>query len=90
MTLALGRHKHVFVDWSLIEPGYGVAWGYRMHHADQFPHADKLPYGVAPSVHPPRINPTPLVVPDRPAGQPIRLASRLERARLHALQFVDA
>jgi hypothetical protein len=68
MTLALGRHKHVFMDWSLIEPGYGVA----------------------PSVHPPRINPTTLVVADRPAGQPIRLAFRLERARLHALQFVDA
>ena len=26
---SLGTEKHVFVDWNIVEPGYGVAWAGR-------------------------------------------------------------
>lgn len=60
MPIALGSRKHVFVDWALIEPGYGVAWG------GNVPTSWEMPYGVKITVHPPQIDPTPLIVPERP------------------------
>jgi hypothetical protein len=27
MAHEIGGRKHVFLDWHLIEPGYGVSWG---------------------------------------------------------------
>ena len=26
----LGTEKHVFVDWNIVEPGYGVAWAVKV------------------------------------------------------------
>jgi hypothetical protein len=59
MPLDLGSNKHVFLDWSLIEPGYGVAWGGE-------PTSWEMPYGVRIAAHPPVIDPTPLIVPEHP------------------------
>lgn len=59
MSFEIGTRKQVFVDWDLIEPGYGVAWGGR-------PTSWEMPFGIRLAVHPPRIDPTPLVAADRP------------------------
>ena len=56
----LANRKHVFVDWDLVEPGYGVSM------AGKMPEAWELPTGVRLSVHRPRIEPRPLVQPDKP------------------------
>ena len=60
MIMKLGAAKQVFVDWDLIEPGYGVAWG------GEKPQPWEVPAGIRLAVHPPRIDETPLVWPDRP------------------------
>ena len=59
-TYNLGNRKHVFIDWDLIEPGYGVSWG------GERPVSRETPFGVRIAVHMPRIEPEPLVSPDRP------------------------
>src|SRR5690606_29262783 len=51
---------HVFIDWDLVEPGYGVAW-----RAER-PTSWEMPYGVRLAVHPPRIEAEPVVQSDRP------------------------
>lgn len=66
MPYTLGRRKHVFMDWDLVEPGYGVAWAHQLPREEQVPHADKMPYGVTLAVHSPRLAMTPLVSSDRP------------------------
>ncbi len=60
MTHELGTSKHVFIDWDLIEPGYGLAWG------GDGPDSWEMPHGIKLAVHPPRIDWEPLVEPDRP------------------------
>jgi hypothetical protein len=55
----------VFLDWDLVEPGYGVAWAHARAEQDGLPRADKMPYGVTLSVHPPHIDLRPLVAADR-------------------------
>jgi hypothetical protein len=59
MAYDLGHGKQVFIDWQLIEPGYGVRWG-----GDR-PTSWEMPHGLHLAVHPPRIDPQPLVWPDR-------------------------
>ena len=57
---ALGTEKHVFVDWELVEPGYGVAW------AGRSPGSWEMPAGIRLAVHRPRIDDGPFVSADRP------------------------
>ena len=59
-THDLGNRKHVFIDWDLIEPGYGVSW------SGEKPVSREMPIGVRLAVHQPRIDPEPMVSPDRP------------------------
>ena len=59
MALDIGSRKQVFIDWDLIEPGYGVAWGGVVTSWE-------MPHGVRLTAHPPRIDATPLVTTDRP------------------------
>ena len=56
----LGTKKHVFIDWGLIEPGYGLSFG------GQRPESWEMPYGVRLATHLPRIGEVPLVSADRP------------------------
>ena len=56
----LGSRKHVFVDWNLIEPGYGLSFG------GQRPDSWEMPHGVRLRVHPPRLDSIPLVTADKP------------------------
>ncbi len=60
MAYHIGNRKQVFVDWQLIEPGYGVMWG------GERPTSWEMPHGLRLAVQPPRIDPQPLVQPDRP------------------------
>ena len=53
MAYDLSSRKHVFVDWELIEPGYGVASG------GERPEPWEMPHGVRLAVHKPRIDPEP-------------------------------
>lgn len=56
----LGSRKHVFIDWDLIEPGYGLSFG------GARPESWELPRGLRLTTHLPRIDPNPLVVADTP------------------------
>ena len=67
MSVRLGTAKQIFIDWSLIEPGYGVACG------GERPQAWEVPAGIRLAVHSPRIDATPLVWPDRPWGSVINV-----------------
>ena len=58
-THELGSKKHVFIDWDLIEPGYGLGWG------GERPQSWEMPTGVKLAVHHPRIDWQPLVECDR-------------------------
>ncbi len=60
MTYSLGTEKHVFVDWDLIEPGYGVA------ARGERPEPWEMPHGLRLSVHSPRIDTQPIIEPDMP------------------------
>ena len=57
---ALDGEKHVFVDWSLVEPGYGVAW------AGTTPGSWEMPTGIRLAVHEPRIDDGPILRADKP------------------------
>jgi len=59
MVHNIGDRKQVFVDWSLVEAGYGVA-------LSGSPTSWEMPAGVKLSVHPPRMIPEPMVTADRP------------------------
>ncbi len=59
MSLDLADEKHVFADWRLIEPGYGVG-------REGPPTSWELPHGVRLAVHPPRVDLTPLVAAEHP------------------------
>ncbi|MDQ1301672.1 MAG: hypothetical protein QG637_1594, partial [Chloroflexota bacterium] len=48
MSHDIANRKQVFVDWDLIEPGYGVAWGGKVTSWE-------MPFGVRLAVHPPRL-----------------------------------
>ena len=56
----IGSSKQVFIDWDLIEPGYGLSWG------GERPTSWEMPHGVRIAVHRPRIDLQPLIVADRP------------------------
>lgn len=56
----LGIKKHVFIDWSLVEPGYGLSFG------GANPESWEMPYGVNLNVHMPRLSKDPLIKADRP------------------------
>lgn len=60
MAYNMGSSKQVFIDWDLIEPGYGVGWG------GERPESWEMPHGVQIAVHPPRIDPQPIICADRP------------------------
>ena len=60
MTLDLGTKKQVFVDWSLIDPGYGLPWGGVATEPRHMPH------GVRLAVHPPALQPEPILTPQYP------------------------
>jgi hypothetical protein len=70
MPYDVASGKQVFMDWGLIEPGYGVAWGGKATSWE-------MPYGVRIAVHPPRIDPRPLVQSDRPWESSINVYSTL-------------
>ena len=46
----LGGKKHVFIDWDLVEPGYGVSWG------GQKQVSWEIPLGIRLAVHNPRVD----------------------------------
>ena len=56
----LGSKKHVFIDWSLIEPGYGLSFG------GSKPESWEMPYGIKLSAHLPQLPSEPMVRADRP------------------------
>ena len=55
----LGTKKHVFIDWDLIEPGYGLSFG------GEKPESWEIPYGIKLTPHLPKISSKPLISPDR-------------------------
>ena len=55
----LGTKKHVFIDWGLVEAGYGLSFG------GAKPESWEIPYGVRLTPHLPRLG-HPLVSADRP------------------------
>lgn len=59
MPYNLGSQKHVFMNYDLVEPGYGVAW-----HGDA-PSSRETPYGIQLAVHLPRLDLTPIIRADR-------------------------
>ena len=67
----VGRAKQVFIDWGLIEPGYGVGW------RDGRPCPWEMPYGVKIAVHRPRVDAQPLISSDRPWEGSINVYSTL-------------
>ena len=42
-TVELGSRKHVFIDWDLIEPGYGLSFGGERPESWEMPHGLRLP-----------------------------------------------
>lgn len=56
----LGSKKHVFVDWDLVEPGYGLSFG------GERPDSWEMPHGLRLTAHLPRVGQRPLVTADRP------------------------
>ncbi len=70
MRLNVANKKQVFINWDLIEAGYGVAWRGKVTSSE-------MPYGVRIAVHPPRVDPQPIVVPDRPWESIINVYSTL-------------
>lgn len=56
----LDRTKHVFVDWSLVEPGYAVSW------ADSLGTEWETPRGIRLKVGEPRIEAQPMVQTEKP------------------------
>ena len=56
----LGTKKHVFIDWSLIEPGYGLTFG------GSEPESWEIPYGIKLSAHLPQLSADPLVKAEQP------------------------
>jgi len=67
----IGNRKRVFIDWDLIEPGYGVAC------SGEKATSWEMPYGVRIAVHAPRIDPQPLVWPENPWESRINVYSTL-------------
>jgi hypothetical protein len=62
----LGSEKHPFIDWELVEAGYGLTWGPE-YGGPARPTSWELPVGVQLTVHEPlRIDRRPLVWCDRP------------------------
>lgn len=59
-TYDLGGTKHVFVDWDIVEPGYGVAWSWDR------PVSWEMPRGIQLAVHHPRIDTQAQFGVDRP------------------------
>jgi hypothetical protein len=57
---SLGSYKHLFTDWMLVEPGYGVAW------AAEIPGAWEMPHGVTIIAHRPRVETEPFLRQDQP------------------------
>lgn len=71
MAHEIGNQKQVFLDWHLIEPGYGVSWG------GERPTSWEMPFGVRISTHRPRIDARPLVAPEHPWESRINVYSTL-------------
>jgi len=81
MHLNVADKKHVFINWDLVEAGYGVAWKGAVTSSE-------MPYGVRIAVHPPRVDPQPLVWPDRPWESLINVYSTLiEDGGLYRLYY---
>jgi len=58
LRLAVGK-KHVFTDWSFVEPGYGVSWS-------GAPQPSMMPNGVKIVTFRPTLQPEPVVVSEKP------------------------
>ena len=71
MVYHIGNRKQVFINWDLIEPGYGVAWG------GEKATSWEMPYGVRIAVHPPRIDLQRMVWPEYPWESLINVYSTL-------------
>ena len=56
----IGTTKQVFIDYSLVEPGYGVTWG------DGIQASWEMPHGIAIKAHKPRIDYEPMVGLEKP------------------------
>src|ERR1043166_1481723 len=56
----VGSRKQVFIDWFLINPGYGLPWG---GVATEPKH---MPYGLRIAVHAPTVLPEPIILPEHP------------------------
>jgi len=64
---SFGDGKWVFVDWMGIEPGYGTAFRPDCTERQEKPFRGFcVPQGISLKVHTPYIDPTPIIVPDRP------------------------
>ncbi len=59
-TYGLGSDKHLFTDWMLVEPGYGLAW------AAATPGPWEIPHGVKIVAHRPRVEEEPFLRQDQP------------------------
>jgi len=60
MAIELGTRKQVFIDWSLIDPGYGLPW------VGPPTEPKHMPHGVRLAVHPPMVHPEPILSPQHP------------------------
>ena len=60
MALDIGIQKQVFLDWELVEPGYGAVYGGEKQGSWE------MPYGIRLSVHKPDIRPEPFLRADKP------------------------
>lgn len=58
-TKLLLNRKHAFLDWSLVEAGYGVAWSGQ-------PVPSHMPYGVRLATFQPTLHPEPVIFSEHP------------------------
>ena len=73
----IGTTKQVFIDYSLVEPGYGVTWG------DGIQASWEMPHGIAIKAHKPRIDYEPMVGPRKAVGDGVHAPHHPLRGRRH-------
>ena len=77
----LGSEKHLFADWMLVEPGYGVAW------AAATPVQWEMPHGVKIVAHRPRMDSGPFLRQDQPWESSVSQASVVQEDGLFRVYY---